>query len=98
MSSNSYLRGEVVRIALSLANTLGAAVDPGELLIKVRAEGQAILTYTYGVGIQIVRDALGEYHIDLPLPTPGTWYYRWEFSGANAGANEGSITVDPGYF
>ena len=98
MSSKSYITGEVVRIALSLANTLGAAVDPGGLLIKVHAAGQAIVTYTYGVGIMIVRDALGEYHIDLPLTTTGTWVYRWEFSGANAGANEGSITVDPGYF
>jgi hypothetical protein len=96
--SSQFIRGEIAHITLSVTDTSDAPADPGSLLFKAQPPTGNVVTYTYGTDAEVVRSAVGEYYIDLPLTSAGPWYYRWELSGSNAGAGEGSISVTPGYF
>lgn len=93
MSDTAYILGEVARISLDIADINGAAVDPGTLLLKVRAPSGTVVTYTNGSSVELVRDSLGNYHTDLPLNAAGQWAYRWELTAPNAGAAEGVLIV-----
>lgn len=61
-----------------ITNEAGAVVDPPTLKLDVRDPAGVLVTYTYGVGTVIVRDALGAYHAYIPLPLKGRWKYDWE--------------------
>lgn len=99
MSSNgAYIPGEVARISLTVADAAGVAADPGALLLKLKSPSGTVTTYTYGVGAELTRDSLGNYHADLPLDAAGPWAYRWELSAPNAGAAEGVIVVQKSRF
>lgn len=45
-------------------------------------------TYTYA-GTTIVKDSVGNYHVDLAITLTGTYRYRWVSTGTGAGAEEG---------
>ena len=91
--SDTYIPGEVARVSLTATDTAGAAADPGALRLKVKPPTGALATYTFGVGADIVKDAVGRYHADILLAAAGLWAYRWELDAPNAGAVEGTITV-----
>lgn len=91
--SDTYIPGEVARISLTVTDVAGVVADPGALRLKVKPPAGALATYTYGAGVEVVKDATGRYHADIQLPTAGLWAYRWELDAPNAGAVEGVITV-----
>lgn len=91
--SDTYIPGEVARISLTATDNAGAVADPGALRLKVKPPANPLATYTFGAGAEIVKDAVGRYHADILLAAAGLWAYRWELDAPNAGAIEGSITV-----
>lgn len=93
MAADTFIPGEVATLAISVTTLAGLAADPGALTLKIEPPAASVTTYTYGTAAEIVRDGVGLYHADIPLTTPGRWYYRWELSTPNAGAVEGSIEV-----
>lgn len=90
--SADYLVGETARISLVLTDLAGVAVDPGVLRLKYKDPAGALTTWLVAAG-QVVKDSVGNYHADLPLPTAGAWRYRWEADAPNAGAVEGVLAV-----
>ena len=93
MSTSPYIVGEVIVLPLSLANSAGAAADPGALRLKVKTPDGTVTTYTYGVTTEISKDSVGNYRASLTLGAAGAWYYRWECDTPNQGAAEGSFAV-----
>lgn len=93
MSIRNWIVGEAARLSVAITDAAGAAVDPAALRLKVKAPAGTIATYTYGVGGEIVRDALGAYHADIALAASGQWVWRWETDAPNAAAAEGELTV-----
>ncbi len=91
----TFVVGGVARIATTIKDASLALVDPAVLQLKIK-DGAGVVTTISDVGI--VKDAIGSYHADVPLPVPGTWHYRWFGTGANAGANEGQFSVKKGEF
>jgi hypothetical protein len=92
MSTNSFLIGETVRLTLALADLSGTAADPGALRLKTKSPAGATTTTAYGGGT-LLKDSVGNYHIDLTPASTGLWFYRWEADAPNAGAAEGSFNV-----
>lgn len=89
-----YDKGELVRCSCSFINrATSAAVDPASVVCKYTKPGQATTTLTYGTDNALVKDATGLYHVDLNANVSGVWTYRWESTGANQGAIEGSFEV-----
>jgi len=93
VSSSDFVVGAVARISVAIKDISGAAADPGALRLKVKAPSGTVTTYTYGGGAEIVRDAAGSYRADVPLPTSGAWWWRWESDAPNPGAFEGGLVV-----
>lgn len=90
---NTYDKADVVRLSLTVTDLNNAAVDPGALVLKYKKPDQTTVTLTYGVDVALVRDSAGHYHADVTLDQVGVWTYRFEATGANAGADEHELAV-----
>jgi hypothetical protein len=96
-----YDRGDLVRSSATFTNSAGTATDPTTVIARVRVPNtnrDAYTTYTYGVGGDIVKDSTGTYHIDVSCTIAGTYYVRWEGTGAVQQAEEDTWDVDAGAF
>ncbi len=92
--------GSVVHVPIAITDTVtGVAVDPTTLVVEVRAPSGVETVYTYSVGVEVVRDSAGNYHIDVAVPyantsaAVGKWYVAWRGTGAGAGSGQASFTV-----
>lgn len=84
-------------------NLAGAGVDPAALIFRLQDPEGNDETYTYGTDTELVKDAVGEYHIDVPLETlkkRAIFIGRWEArdaSGIAYGAAENIIETISDY-
>lgn len=70
-------------------------VDPDTVSAKTKDPAGNVEQYDY-LGSptgELVRDAVGEYHVDITPATAGQWYYRFESTGNGAAANEDRFKV-----
>jgi hypothetical protein len=89
MSDPVFIIGQVVRLPVRILNRAGQGVDPGAVVLKIRAPDGSLLLP------EVVKDAVGRYHVDVVADAAGHWAYRWEFAAPNAGAAEGAFLVQP---
>ena len=87
--------GDVQRVSVAFTNAAGAAADPTTVILYVKKAGEtSYTTYTYGVGIVVVKDSTGNYHADLVLDEGvGTWLFEWEGTGAVIATAGGQFRV-----
>jgi hypothetical protein len=105
MPSSMPVKGTRPRIRIRFRDTDNAGVDPTTLYFKFQDTEFNETVYTYGIGAQIVRDALGDYHCDLPVTLPdrfdkGKYFCRWEAldaSGIALAAAEVVLEVNTRY-
>lgn len=84
---SNFVVGDVARITTSIVNASGASVDPQSLALKVKKPDETIAIYT----TEIIKDSVGNYHLDFPIFAQGSYFYRWEATGNNAGVGQGSF-------
>ena len=89
--------GQPHRIAVVFKNSGGTAVDPTTVTFVFRKPSDSVTTYVYGTDSQLVKDSVGNYHVDL---TPaagehGEWQYRWTSTRTPAQAEPGEFAVRP---
>jgi hypothetical protein len=82
-----FLIGQVVRVPVRVLDRAGKGVDPGTVVLKIRPPGGSLALP------EVVKDAVGRYHVDVVANVAGLWRYRWEFAAPNAGAVEGEFSV-----
>lgn len=73
-------------------------VDPTNVYLRIRKPDATETTYTYGIGIVVVRDSIGNFHADIALDQVGLWFYRWVSTGAVTAADERGFQVDESEF
>ena|SRR5688500_10122660 len=69
----------------------GVDTDPTTLTLYVRKPGVAYTTSIYNQGGQtytIVKDSVGDYHVDITIDTAGIWHGEWVSTGPGAGSEE----------
>ena len=88
-----YDKGDKVRFSASFTDLIGNPADPTTVTVKIKDPAGRSTTYVYLVDAEVVKDATGEYHIDIIITQTGIWYQRWEGTGAIMAAEEDSITV-----
>lgn len=96
--SDVFLVGQVARIDADIRGETGLPADPGSLVLKTRLDTGVIMSYVYGQAPEVVRDATGAFHAELPLMLAGQLFYRWETDAPNKGAAEGRIVIAAGRF
>ena len=93
---NRYAEGALVTVYGDYTNIAGALVDPTVVLLTVVFPDKSSITYTYGVGGQIVKTATGQYKSDLDTTNKrGLWLYTWWSTGsAQADSGEQEFYVE----
>lgn len=75
-------------------NSAGMLTDPSTVQCIYRAPGGASTIVSFPIaGSPIVKDAVGKYHLDVPLTTPGRWTARWLGTGTLVAATA-DVEVD----
>lgn len=71
----------------------GVAIDPDAVSITIKAPDGTVTSYVYGTDIEVVRDGVGLYHMDVDANQAGTWFYRFESTGVGQAAEERRFIV-----
>lgn len=95
----SYSIGTKIRFTATFRiEATQALVDPTTVTFRFRNPSGTETSYVYGVNVELVRDSLGVFHVDLTPNASGSWYRRWIGTGAAAVAKESSFAVDKTFF
>lgn len=73
--------GTVVTTSVVFSAAGGGVDDPGTVVCKVKDPLDVVVTETYNPG-DIVRDGVGQYHLDVLVTDPGVWKVEWIGSGS----------------
>lgn len=90
--STFYQHGTDVRLTATYALG-GVATDPTTVTFKVLNPDGTVLTKAYPADTEVVHEATGRFHLDVPTPEVGTYPYRVESTGTPKGAAESSFSV-----
>lgn len=77
-----YDVGDLVRVSVDFKNLAGALADPSAITFKVRKPDQTVVIYVYGTDGELVKDAAGQYHVDVLLDQSGVYSPRFIGTGA----------------
>jgi len=93
VSINVYAVGTKIRLSAAFTDIDDDAQDPGGVQFKMRDPAGTVTTYLYGTDVELVRDSLGNYHVDWLIASAGR--YRYRFAGVTSGqaAAEGTFNV-----
>jgi hypothetical protein len=87
---------DLVRISASFTDENGDPYDPEFLKFDIQhVETGNTQTATYGGDAALVRDSVGEYHIDFDCSASGRWSYRFTATGNGQTAASDTFRVDP---
>jgi hypothetical protein len=93
---NVYDVGDLARISALFEDADGTDADPSAVAFHIEDPSGNVEDYAYGASpTEIVRDSIGNYHIDISIDEPGDWHYRWVATGSGQGAQEGQLMVRP---
>lgn len=94
---HTYHLGAVVRASELFTYTTGVAVDPTEVYFQYQRPASAVVvTLHYGVDLNLIRDGVGQYHVDMNADTEGQWTYQFRSTGAGESCYEHSFYVVAG--
>ena len=93
MTSPAYDVGALVRISGAFTDSDGVAQDPAAVFCAFETPAGVETTYQYSVDVEVVKDSVGNYHLDVDADTTGVWYYRWYSTGAGQAADETHFSV-----
>lgn len=95
--ANRYPVGSLVRatVAFKTASS-GALTDPTTIVAKYEDPAGSETTKTYPD--TVVKASTGRYYIDITVNAAGTWYYRFNGTGACVAADEESFVAEATQF
>jgi hypothetical protein len=90
MATNIYDLGDgfVLRATFTV---LGVNTDPTTVVFSLKKPDGTITDYTYGVDAEVVKDAVGLYHMVVTVSEDGNWWYRVVGTGACVAALENTF-------
>ena len=59
----------------------GVNVDPATIIIRWKSPTTSLITKTFGVDTELIKDSVGVYHIDISLTEVGTWWVQAKGTG-----------------
>jgi hypothetical protein len=68
--------------------------DPSAVTLEILKNDETLVNWTYGVGTNIVKDAVGKYHALYSPDSAGIHKYIWRGTGAAAQVKSGNFYVE----
>lgn len=87
----TYDIGDVVRINSGFSQ-LTVPIDPTTVALSVTLPNGTTVPFTYA-GATVIKDSVGNYHVDMSATQHGTYRYRWFSTGTGQAAEEGWFQV-----
>lgn len=72
--------------------------DPTTVKFKLRAPDGVETVKTFGVDVEVVKDATGRYHCDFTVTKKGDYVARWTGEGSLVTADEAIVEVEGSQF
>lgn len=95
MSINVYDVGDLVTVSAAFTDVNGDPADPAAVSLAFEDPAGTVTTYVFGTDPEVVKDSVGNYHVDIDADSAGDWHYRWIATGAGQGAQIGQFAVKP---
>lgn len=93
-SINRYLIGNTTHISVAFTDaSTNLYTDPTTVTLTVEDPAGVKTAYVYGVAVGLVRTALGQYYMNIPLAIAGMWRFRWDGGGVLPTAGETALSV-----
>jgi len=89
---NVYKLGQKVRCSVDFTVD-DVLTDPTTVTCKVKDPSANISTYVYGTDEELVKDAVGQYHLDVVSDAQREWVFRFEGTGTCTAVEELSFIV-----
>ena len=90
---SSFDVGDLIRITANVIDLANDPIDPSGFKLYIKRPNAVITTLIFNTDPEIVKDTVGQYHIDLSVDLAGLWYVRWEATGTGQSAEEDSFYV-----
>lgn len=85
--------GDTERLRGTFKDANGDNADPTTVKVIYQKPDGTEITKTSGTDAEVVKQATGDYYIDIILDKAGIWCYRWEGTGNVTTAEEETFTV-----
>ena len=96
--SDEYDIGDVTRLSVSFTDLSNVTVDPSSVMLKIREPNAVILQQSYPTNDTIIKDSVGNYHMDYLISKDGLHNYKWVGSGTVNASEKDSFFVKPDTF
>lgn len=94
--TDSYDIGDSRRFSVAFTDINGAAADPSAIAFKMVEPDGTETSYVYGTDSELVKDSLGNYHVDWVFSKAGRHIIRFEGTGAVTAAEQDEVYVRRG--
>lgn len=89
---NLYKKGQKVRCSVDF-KVADVLTNPTTVTFKSKKPSGTITTLVYGADADLVRDATGQYYVDVVTDEKGEWNFRFEGTGTVTAVEEDAFTV-----
>jgi len=90
--------GQKLRFNVETKNKAGVLTDPTTLVFRIKPPVAIEFTKVFPADAEVVKDAVGQFHIEFTLAEEGEHPVRWEANGAIQNSTEDRISARDGAF
>jgi hypothetical protein len=94
----TYALGATARLTGTFTDESNTPANPAGVFLRLLRPNGVITVLEYGEDADLLRVSTGVYSADVVLNQEGRWRYRWEASGINQTAAEGTLDVEVSEF
>lgn len=95
MAINVHQKGDLVRVSAAFKNDAGTAADPTTVSFRYTKPSGTVTTLVYLTDAALVKDSVGNYHVDLDANEAGIWVHVFIGTGTVQQVQDGEFTVSP---
>jgi uncharacterized protein YfaS (alpha-2-macroglobulin family) len=89
---NLYKKGQKVRCSVNF-KVADVLTDPTTVTFKSKKPSGTITPLVYLTDVAVVKDAVGQYHVDVTTDEKGEWNFRFEGTGTCVAVEEAAFNV-----
>lgn len=89
----TFDRGDAQRLSMTFLNIDNVAADPSSITATITEPDGVVITYNYGVDTELIKDSVGNYHVDYTFTKSGRHQVRFEGVGTVTSAEQTDVYI-----